>query len=165
MKLRREDVEPGSVLGYVLDVGDHLFLVAVVSDLIRYNGFQVFRQRDVTNIDVPHEHTEFVERALSLRSESRPHTPPVDLSSTRSVIETASRCAPLITIHREIDDPGVCHIGRTLKVTDTHVELHEIDCDARWWEHGTDQYALSEVTRIDFGGDYERALALVNGTL
>ena len=38
----------------------------------------------------------------------------------------------------------------------------EINPDATWDEK-PNEYKLSEITRVDFGGDYEKALYLVGG--
>lgn len=43
-------LEPGSVSGYVAGVGADLFLLVLVNDSIRFDGFQVFHNRDVRKL-------------------------------------------------------------------------------------------------------------------
>jgi len=43
------------------------------------------------------------------------------------------------------------------------LSLQEIGPDAVWDEAST-QYTLKQITRVDFGGDYEDALHLVGGS-
>jgi hypothetical protein len=45
-----------------------------------------------------------------------------------------------------------------------HVSLLEIDSDATWDSSPT-EHRLSEITRVNFGGDYESALYLIGGEL
>jgi hypothetical protein len=69
---------------------------------------------------------------------------------------------PLVTVHREVMDPDVCWIGRILGVDRGSVSLLEITPDATW-EEKPESFRLSEITRVNFGGDYETALHLVGG--
>ena len=68
----------------------------------------------------------------------------------------------LVTIHREQKDAEMCSIGRIVGIDRDRVSLLEINPDATWEKKPTD-YRLSEITRVNFGGDYEDALAIVGG--
>ena len=59
-------------------------------------------------------------------------------------------------------EPKVCWIGRVVDVNGSSVTLFEINPDARWSRRPT-VCRLSEITRVDFGGDYEDARHLVGG--
>jgi hypothetical protein len=154
--------EQGSVKGYVIDIGPEFFLVALVSDAIRFNGFQCFRVSDVRQLRVPAKYAAFTEAALKKRGERIPRKPHVVVSSLPKLLLTANRAFPLITIHREKVDPDVCQIGRVVDVGNGRVSLLEIGPDAAW-DDKPETYRLSEITRVDFGGDYEEALYLVGG--
>ena len=155
--------EPGSFTGYVIDIGPRFLLAAVVSDEIRFNGFSCIRLSDVHKLQAPAKYASFIERALQKRRERRPKKPSVSIGSLHDLLLTASRAFPLITIHREKIDAGACHIGRVVDLKNGMVYLHEIAPDAVW-EDNPDTYRLSEITRVDFGGDYEDALHLVGGS-
>jgi hypothetical protein len=149
--------ECGTVNGYVLGIGPRFFLLALVSDGLRFNGFQCLRLSDVRQLCVPDKDAAFHETALRKRGQRFPKKPPVSVSSLDKLLLTAGRAFPLVTIHREKVDPDVCWIGRVTDLRDGRVTLREIGPDARWDDQlGT--YRLSEITRVDFGGDYEDAL-------
>jgi hypothetical protein len=155
-------VEQGNVDAYVVGVTRELCLVCVVSNHILFDGFQVLRLEDISTVESPGPHAGFLERALRLRGQNHPQKPRIDLGSLRSVLTSASRAFPLITIHREIVDPEVCHVGVVERISDETVKLKEIDPDAKWVEDRA-TYAMREITRVDFGGLYEDALSLVAG--
>lgn len=116
---------------------------------------------DVSNIRAD-EYAQFVESALRKRGEIIPAKPPVALTSIEKLLESANRAFPLLTIHREEINPNVCHIGRVVGVGNGKVSLLEIGPDAKWDKQPTN-YQLIEITRVNFGGDYEGALHLVGG--
>lgn len=150
-----------TVKGYVLAVGDAHFLVALVSDQLRFDGFACFRVKDLKSIEVD-PYRKFAEAALKKRGLRRPRVPRVHLETTRVILESASAISPLVTLHREEVDPEVCHIGQVIGTNRTQVALLEISPHAVW-EQAAATYALREITRIDFGGSYEEALLLVGG--
>lgn len=153
-------VEAGSVTGYVLAVGPQFFLLALVEDTIKFNGYQCLRLRDVRYLQAPARYAAFIEAALKIRGEKRPRIPAVVVDSVEQILKTASRTFPLITIHREAVDPDVCHIGRIVGLSDSEISLLEIGPDACWDDEPT-IYRTKEITRVDFGGAYEEALMLV----
>lgn len=153
-------VEESWAEGYVAGVAEDLFLLCLVSDDVVFDGFQAFRLADVVDVASPAPHAQFVERALHLRGQARPADPAVDLGDLRTLLTSACQAFPMITLHREVADPDVCHIGVVEGFAREAVTLREVDADAGWVaERGV--YALSEVTRVDFGGRYAEALALV----
>lgn len=97
-----------------------------------------------------------------MRGEWPPAGAEVDLDGTAELVRTASEVAPLVTLHFERDDPTVCFIGRPVRFTKTSVQLLEIDPQAEW-EASPSKWRLADVTRVDFAGRYEQALALVGG--
>ena len=90
-----------------------------------------------------------------------PEKPSVDLSGIDQILVSAASCFPLVTIHRETVDPEVCWIGKVVSVVKGKVDLLEIGPDAKWDDEPT-VYRTSEITRVNFGGDYEEALRLVS---
>jgi hypothetical protein len=150
-----------STVGYILDRGPQFFLLALVADELRFNGFSCIRYRDVKKLRVPAKGAAFIVSALRLRNE-RTLRPKVNVSSTSELLATAGRAFPIVTIHRENVDPDVCHIGRVDTVDKNKVELLEIGPDADW-ETEPLAYRTREITRVDFGGGYEDALVLVGG--
>jgi hypothetical protein len=153
--------EETPVRGYVFDVGSKFFLLAVVSDRLWFDGFECLRIADVRDIE-PDQLAAFAEAALKVRGERMPRKPRVNLASIEDLLLSASRAFPLVTIHREAVDPDVCNIGRVVAIDRGRVSLLEINPDATW-DAAPSQYRASEITRVNFGGDYEEALHLVGG--
>jgi hypothetical protein len=153
--------EQGSVRGYVLDVGPRFFLLASQGDEIRFDGFSCFRVGDVNGLR-PDPYAAFTEAALKKLREPIPKKPNVSVSSIEELLLSANRAFPLLTIHRETADPGVCWIGKIKEVRLGQVSLLEIGPDAKWDRKPT-AYRMNEITSVEFGGEYERALHLVGG--
>jgi hypothetical protein len=157
---RFEDI---SIRGYVLDVGPTFFLMALVSDRLWFDGFECFLGSDVVEVEED-PYREFVESALQKRCERLPKKPRVSVASIEGLLLSAGTEFPLVTIHRERVDPHVCWIGQILSVERGRVSLLQINPDAKWDEKPT-TYWLNEITRVNFGGDYEDALHLVGGSM
>lgn len=149
------------VRGYVLDIGPKFFLLALVCDRVRFDGFECFRIGDVLSVK-PDPYARFIEAALRKRQERRPRKPQLDLASVENLLASAGHKFPLVTIHREKVTPDICHIGRVLEVQKGNLALLEIGPDATW-EDIPMRYRLREITRVNFGGEYENALRLVGG--
>ena len=147
--------------GYVLDVGPQFFLLALVSDRIWFDGFECFRINDVKNLR-PDPDAPFAQAALKKRGERRPKKPLVSVANIEELLLSASKAFPLVTIHREQVEPEVCWIGRVQGVNRGRVSLLEIGANAIW-EDKPEEYRIKEITRVNFGGDYENALHLVGG--
>jgi hypothetical protein len=156
-------LERGTINGYVLDIGPHFFLIALVSDGIRPNGFQCYRLSDIRKLRVTDKYARFHEAVLKKRGIRMPKKPPVVVSSLAKLLLTANRAFPLVTIHREKVEASACWIGRVVDVSRGRVTLMEIGPDASW-DDRLETYRLSEITRVDFGGDYEDALQLIGGS-
>lgn len=154
--------EGDSFNGYVLDIGPRFFLMAVVGERIRFDGFSCIRLSDVRELEAPHEYAAFAEAALRKRGERMPKKPRVSVASTEDLLLSAGRAFALVTIHREHVNPDVRYIGRVVGFAKGCVKLLEIGPDAKWDDEPI-AYRLSEITRVDLGGDYEKALQLVGG--
>ena len=154
--------ESGSVNGYVAEIGPQWLLLALVGDGIRFNGFQCMRLADVRNLSIPHPFEAFVEAALKKRGGRRPAKPQVSVASIEELLVSANHRYPLVTIHREKVDPDACEIGHVVEVQSGHVSLLEINPDASW-QGSASKYRLRDITRVDFGGEYEDALHVVGG--
>jgi len=152
----------GSRIGYVLDIGRHFLLFARIDDGMKFDGFDCVRIEDLRRFKVPAQHAEFVLAALRKQKQLIRRKPKIDLSSVTSILQSANKIFPLITIYRERRNPNVCNIGRIENVDEENVLLLQIDPDAEW-EMKPKKLRISEITQIQFGGAYEHALYLVGG--
>ncbi|HEY5021549.1 MAG TPA: hypothetical protein VII30_03565, partial [Gemmatimonadaceae bacterium] len=123
-------------------------LLAVVSNEILLNGFSAVRLRDLAKIDKPAPYGRFVESALRSRKQKLSRAPSIDLRDTASLLTTASAAFPLLTIHREIAEPDIAHVGTIRSASPDQIVLKEIDPNAKW-ERTLGRYATDEITRID----------------
>jgi hypothetical protein len=155
-------IRRGKLDGFVVGIGQAWVLLAVLDPNIYLNGYAALRLGDVSKVKQRGGPDTFVSRALAARGEWPPVAVDVDLDSVADLVRTASDVAPLITLHVEEDDPDVCFIGRPVRFTSRSVHLLEITPQAEWHDHPT-KWAFSDVTRVDFGGRYEEALALIGG--
>ncbi|MGV3719437.1 MAG: hypothetical protein ACO1SX_00890 [Actinomycetota bacterium] len=157
----RRSVERGWATGYVLDVGRKWLLMAVIWEANRYDGFEVVRLRDISELEGPGPQAEFIERALKLRGIVKPAKPPISLASTRELLETASAAFPLVTVHREHIRRGACWIGEIQTFKKKRFVLRTIGTDARWDDDDLAKFRYSGITRVDVGAEYEASLQMV----
>lgn len=156
--IRRSD----KIDGFVVGVGQAWVLLAVLDPNIYLNGYTALRLGDVSKVKRRGGPVTFVGRALAARGEWPPVAVDVDLDSVADLVRTGSNVAPLVTLHVEEDDPDVCYVGRPVRFTNRSVRLLEITPQAEWRDRPT-KWSLADVTRVDFGGRYEEALALIGG--
>ena len=161
VRIRRR-FEDTFVHGYVLAAGSRHFVVALVNDRLWYDGFECFRIKDVRAIELD-PYASFAESALRLRGQRKPRTPRLDLDSTQALLASAGALYPLVTIHREKVEPDICRVGRVVGTEAEEVKLLEIGPGAEW-DEAPSTYPIKQITRINFGGGYEEALALVGGS-
>jgi hypothetical protein len=159
-RLRRR-FEETNVRGYIFGLGPKFFLIAVVSDRLRHDGFECFRLADLISVE-PDPYANFAQEALRLRGLRRPKMPRVKLDSIEDILVSSAVAFPLVAIHSEAKDPDICQIGKVLAVNESQVALLEINPDATWDSEPT-VHTLRSITRVGFGGDYEEALFLVGG--
>jgi hypothetical protein len=57
-------LEQGSITGYFIDIGPEVFLIALIDELIRFNGFQCLHLQDVRSLHVPAKYAAFIECGL-----------------------------------------------------------------------------------------------------
>jgi hypothetical protein len=155
---RKKDV--GWFDGYVVEISEKWILILHIHHGITYDGFQAIRRQDVSAIEIPGPYASFYKAAIAKRGLRRPKKPKINLLSTDQLLQSAGKNFPIVTIHRERTDPDVCQIGQIVSVTPTSVTLLEVAANAEWYEIPT-TYPLAQITRINIGGKYEEALALV----
>ena len=163
VSLWRDDIDASPVNGFVVGVGAEWVLVSYVNEEIAYNGFVALRLKDITEVESPHVHADFITKALELKKLAAPTPPDLDLSGTGPLVLSVGRAYPVVTISRELTDPDTCQIGMPVQVQSGTVSLMEIDANAVWYDD-VEFYRLDEITRLDFGGGYEEALTLVGGS-
>ena len=162
VRIYREKIEDGWAKGYVVSAGRDVFVLQLIDDTIRFDGYLCARYSDVTRLDIPAPHSKFIEKALKARGLDRPVTPQLDVSSLPALLRSAGEISQLVTIHVEYEDESVCYIGKVVSVENSEIILHEISPDGEW-DETPESYSLSIISGVGFGGSYEEALLLVAG--
>jgi hypothetical protein len=155
---------PGAdvIKAYVLDVGSKWVLMAAV-DETRVDGYVAVRIRDIERIQ-PLKADAFYRKASELAGVWPPALPadPIDLSTTRSLIETAHAHATLVNLQIEREDPDVAFIGVPTQWSPKKLWLHEVSPRAIW-DDTDSKWPFSDITRVEFSSTYENDLLLVAG--
>jgi hypothetical protein len=105
----------------------------------------------------------FVRRGLEHRRSWPARSPRTQVNLSEgadALIVSAASYFPLLTLYAEREDPVHCYIGRPVSWTRERLVWQEMDLDAAWGEELC-EWDLSDITRVDFGGGYETALARV----
>jgi hypothetical protein len=157
-RLRASAITTGLLVG----VSDSLLLVNKLSDDISLDGFVILRLRDVTSVVADFRRKPFYSKGLSLKGIEAQPLPPLDIVDLPAAVASVSNTYPLLVIARERVHPGEISIGRVTELSRTGVRMQLIDPSAEPHE-GTEFYRFNTVTSIEFGGEYERTLALVAG--
>ena len=155
----RKRINKHALLGVVLDSTPDLVLLHVLDDGIRLDGYSVIRIKDITRIDVFLPRADFYHEALRLRKQRPRHPRDIDLSDLTAVIISAGNAYPLVTLHPERKEPGICWIGHPLRIEKRDLMLAYLTPGATW--DGEQRCRLADITKVDFDGAYEEALALV----
>lgn len=148
--------------GFVIAHSRAWVLLAVVDSRIDLDGYAALRIQDIAKVTRRGGEDSFVVKALLARRQWPPRVVDINLEGLPALIASAAEMAPLVTLHLEAMDPDVCYIGRPVKLTHKRVHLLDITPSAQWRDRPR-KWHLADVTRVEIGGRYEQALALVGG--
>ena len=162
VEINREPIDEYPLEGFLLERTKDLILLNLVNtDVVCLNGYSVIRRRDVRKFKVQHKEA-FMIRALRLKNISPGRPSGVSIASWPALLESLTREFPLFTIHQEWLDSEVCFVGRLATMSNSAFGLKEIDPDGRW--NRSRSYKFRDLTKVDFGGGYEDALARLAAT-
>jgi hypothetical protein len=147
------------VQGFVVGLSAHWLLVHKADERAYLDGYAAIPVADVFDAWTVDANATVTERALRLLGEHPKPLPELDLESVRTVIEYADAHFPLVRVYVERSIPDVCYVGRVERFDDDEFTLATITPGARWEDEET--FSYEAVTRVEFGGRYEDALARV----
>jgi hypothetical protein len=146
------------IAGFVLDFSDSLILLHLLEwNTFTLNGYIVIREQDINNYRVFGKPTYWQNKAAR-KNRLKPINPRISIDSFEDGISSASKSFPLIAIKKELVAENKRFIGRLAGFTSKTVTIHGLNPSAEWIKKS--RFNLAEITRIQFGGGYERALAL-----
>jgi hypothetical protein len=152
----------GYSCGHLLDFSTELVLFHVLSDRIDLDGCDVLRLEDITRLDLTFPRKWFYLRALELKRIAPKKPSGISLTNMRSLLQSIKENYPLVVIERERVGTGACEIGRVKGASAEVFTFQRISSEATW-ESKDRHYKYAEITRVGFGGEYEKTLALVAG--
>jgi hypothetical protein len=157
VEINREPNDESPLEGFLLERTKDLILLNLVNpDVVCLNGYSVIRRRDVRKLKVQRKDA-FLIRALRFKNIAPSGPSGISIASWPALLESLTREFPLFTIHQEWLDSEVCFVGRLATISGGTFGLKEIDPDARW--NRSRSYKFKDLTKVDFGGGYEDALA------
>ena len=163
LRITRRPKRVDDLDGYVVGIGRSWVLLATSLDGLP-GGFTACRLCDIKSIDRA-PGSRFIRRSLQAHAAWPPKPPdsPIDLDGgVHGMVESAALAAPLVAIHPELDDPGICYIGRPAGWSRRKLFLHEVNPKGRWVSRPY-SHRIEWITRVEFGGRYETNLAIVAG--
>ncbi|WP_030722071.1 hypothetical protein [Streptomyces sp. NRRL S-237] len=144
--------------GFVVAASAAWTLIALCSD-VQLDGWAAVRTADVTKVGRRGGTDCLTVRALRRRGHwpARAPEPELALDRLADLAQGASRAFGLVSLHVERDAPNACWIGEVAAVRPKSLRLREVDTEARW-RAGLSKFPFEDVTRVGFGGRYERTL-------
>lgn len=161
VSIRRWIPHSDRIDGFVMDVGRGWVLLAEL-DGVRHDGWCLLRLKDVQAVFIDADPNCLAVAVLKARDQWPLHAPQVELEDAMSAVTSAAAAAPLTTIHVEFDRPDICWIGSAGVADESTLELLEVDTQGQW-RRKPRLIDLEDITRIQFGADYEEGLAIVAG--
>lgn len=158
----RRSFDSGKTHGYILDMGPKFFLMALIDEGFRNDGYACIRLTDVRALRIPDPYWQFHQAARRKLGEKFPRKPKIKLNNVTDILLSANRLFPLVGIYRENKVRDACWIGRVIRICGSNVAFQEISPAATWYKDSS-TYRLNQITQITFGGAYEGALYLVGG--
>ncbi|MFJ3830109.1 hypothetical protein ACIPWI_19365 [Streptomyces sp. NPDC090046] len=144
--------------GFVVGTSAAWTLIALCSD-VQLDGWAAVRTADISKVRRRGGEDSLTVRALRRRGlwPARAPQPELALDGLAELAEGASGAFGLVSVHVERHAPDACWIGEVGAVRPKSLRLREVDPDARW-QPKPSKFPFKYVTRLGFGGRYERTL-------
>lgn len=126
-----------------------------------FAGHALIRRSDVRRVEADTS-AGFLQKALAAEGYwPLPGLDGIDLTSTKSVLRSVARVAPMVAIHYEQNHVDECLIGVPHDFERRKFKLQNVTPTAEWESDSVFHYRC--VSRIEVGGAYQRRLAAVAG--
>lgn len=158
----RDGLDETEWFGYVVAESDDYLALHSVSDRYDLDGYRVFRNADIEDVDDDFERRDLVLRAMALKNLEPQPIPWLRVESMRELVLSIQEQEPLVVIEREIVCPDECEVGRVRLDSDSTYSLLWMTTQAEW-ERDDRIFHYEDITQVSFGGEYERTLAQLAG--
>jgi len=146
-------------MGFVVGIGRKWVLIHVLDRGVRLNGYQAIRERDITRARLSAD--KFRKRFLTIDNQSGVAPEGIALDRTRDLLRTATKLSRIVGVNTEYDDESIRYIGAANDFGNRRFAIKGVSTKAKWESNDGRPYRYAEVSRIDFDGDYMRALLAV----
>jgi hypothetical protein len=148
---RRPQIEE-RIAGFVVGFSSELILLHRFDwNTYTLDGYTILRDADIKQKRIFSRKSYWQTKAIQ-KSKIRPHALLIRLASWEEAVGDIAQKFPLIHVERE------CWIGFPIEVNSQKFVIDNLSPSAEWT--GPYRMKTADVTRVDFGGGYERALAL-----
>lgn len=163
VRMWRENLEPGSFTGYIAAVGQERFLLWALGDYIGFDGLFVLRYRDVTRLETPDHHADFLEKAIKVRKLDPKLPAEFPLDDLQHILAAAAGLAPVTSIYVDTEaENEICYIGKLLGFEADGFTVQEVSPHAEWLREPS-FFGWDEVSCISMNEPYALALSEVAG--
>ncbi len=158
-EVKRRLKDAGRTTGFIVDFSDSLVLFHTVNmDTFRLNGYTVIRREDISHYRVFSKPEYWQVRAMRHFRPSPMPPEGISVASLPELLKSVAEHYPLITLHPEKTKPDVCFIGPLVSMTERTFTIEDLNSSGEWT--GPRRMKFGDVTRVEFGGGYEAALAV-----
>ena len=162
VRIYRDSIEKHAIDGIVVASNSRFCVVQWISGELRLDGWEIIRTCDISRVEESKNRSRFYRKILTLRGEkvSRPRN--MDLEDWPAILTWLGSRFPLLVVHQEFTHPNECQVGQVTLVSEITLTMRTVGLYGGWlsWPF---RCRVRTITRVDFGGGYEGALALVNG--
>ncbi len=138
--------------------GDTLILMHQLDwDVFVLNGYCLIRISDVRNYRIFSRDCYWQCKAARQKS-FRPIAPEISVATWRSAISGAAESFPLLCFETELRLPDKLWVGKPVAMTEKTLTVRGLDPYAEWCANS--RFHFEDLTKVQFGGGYESALAL-----
>ncbi|MEK7323236.1 MAG: hypothetical protein AABZ84_09175 [Pseudomonadota bacterium] len=156
----RDELDESPWFGFAVGGSDALFVMHKVSDRYDLDGYAVFRREDISSIEESFERRDLIHRALRIKKLSPSAPSSIDLSSMRSLMESAQAGYGVLVVSREWLDSDEVEVGRVRITSDDNYVLRWLSTNAEW-NNDDRTFRYRDVTLVEFGAEYEQTLLQV----
>jgi hypothetical protein len=139
----------------LVDIRREFLGVEDVRGFVLFSGFCILRREDITFLRYGTRILAAWERAVAQLPAQE--AAEVSLEGMREALRALARRGEITIIRREAADRDTIYIGRSLNLRGDILTLEQLTPEGE--ADGKVALQLQEVTRLDFGGNYERGLA------
>ena len=160
ISIKRNAFDDSPWYGAVVQESERFVAIQNISDRYDFDGYRVFRRKDITTMEKSFEKREFIEAALRIKGLKPLPPKPIELSSMRALMDSAQQQFGVLVISREKLYPDEVEVGTVRMASEKTYVLRWLTPQAEW-ENDDRPFRYQDVTMVEYGGEYENTLLMV----